>query len=165
MSTRKDAFDQAPECFETRGRAIFIGIVALAFIGMRFADLVLVSRWLPFRTSSGAVTGLPCLFCGMTRALHLLLRGDFSGALYFNWLAFPFFVVIVFLVLLFGFEIASRRRVLDLRLIAPLSARRLMICGVAAVGLWALNAYLAVSQHKSELLNPHGPLYGWFVKS
>jgi hypothetical protein len=28
--------------------------------------------------------------------------------------------------------------------------------------LWAFQVYLAVSQHKSELLNPNGPLY-WFV--
>jgi hypothetical protein len=153
------------EYFPIRGRAIFIGIVTLAFVGMRFADPVLVSRWMPLRTSCGAVTGLPCLFCGMTRALHLLLRGDFSGALYYNWLAFPFFAVIVFLLLLFGIEIASRRRILDLRAIAPLTARRLIICGVIAVELWAFNACLAVTQHKTELLNPHGPLYRWFVKS
>jgi hypothetical protein len=35
---------------------------------------------------------------------------------------------------------------------------------VTLLSLWALQAYLAVSQHKSELLNPRGPLYALFVK-
>jgi hypothetical protein len=30
--------------------------------------------------------------------------------------------------------------------------------------LWALQVYLAVSQRKTELLNPRGPLYALFVK-
>ena len=67
------------------------------------------------RTSCGAITGLPYLFCGMTRSLHLLLRCDFSGALYFNWLALPLAIVMVFLIALFGAEMARRRQILNLR--------------------------------------------------
>jgi Protein of unknown function (DUF2752) len=151
--------------FPIRSRSIFIGIAATGLMVMRFADPVIIGRWAPFRTSCGAITGLPCLFCGLTRALHLLLRGDFSGALYFNWLAFPFLAVVIFIVALFAVEIAIRRKLLNLHAIAPLTARRLTICAVVAVELWILHAYLAVSQHKTELLNPHGPLYHWFVRS
>lgn len=152
------------ESFSIRSRAVFIGIVAIGLVAVRFADPVIIGVWAPFPTSCGAITGLPCLFCGLTRALHLLMRGDFSSALYFNWLAFPFLAVVIFIVALFSIEIATRRKVLDLRAIAPLTARRLTICAIVAVQLWILHAYLAVSQHKTELLNPRGPLYHWFVK-
>jgi hypothetical protein len=100
----------------------------------------------------------------MTRALHLLLRGDLAGALYFNWLAFPFLALVTFLLVLFTAEIMRGRRLLNLRTIAPLSARRLTICILAVIVLWSLHAYLAVSQHKRELLNPRGPLYHFFVR-
>ena len=40
--------------------------------------------------------GITLHFCGMTRALHLLLNGDFIGAIYFNWLAFPFLGAVIF---------------------------------------------------------------------
>ena len=34
----------------------------------------------------------------------------------------------------------------------------------ALLALWSLQVYLAVSQHKTELLNPNGPLYALFVR-
>jgi hypothetical protein len=151
------------ENFSVRPRALFIGVTTLVLAGMHFADPIIVSRWLPLPTSCGAITGLPCLFCGMTRALHLVLRGDLAGALYFNWLAFPLLALVTFLVVLFAVEIMQGRRLLNLRTIAPLSGRRLTICILAAIILWSLHAYLAVSQHKRELLNPRGPLYHLFV--
>ena len=150
--------------FSIRGRAVFIGIALATVLELRFADPVVVGRWLPFHPSCGAITGLPCLFCGMTRALHSLLQGDLSGALYFNWLAFPFLAVVGFLVVLFVLEIVPRRRLLDLRTIMPLTIRELTICAIAAVALWTSQAYLAVSQHKTELLNPRGSLYHVFVR-
>jgi hypothetical protein len=151
--------------FSIRRRALFIGVTALFLAGLHFIDPTIVSPWLPFPTSCGAITGLPCLFCGMSRALHLLLRGDLAGALYFNWLAFPFLALVTFLLVLFAVEILQGRRLLDLRAIAPLNGHRLTICMLAAVVLWSLHAYLAVSQHKRELLNPHGPLYHLFIRS
>src|SRR5256886_2837558 len=71
-------------------RLIFVLAATAAFFVLHFVDPVMAGSWAPVRTSCGVITGLPCIFCGMTRALHLLLNGDFGGALYFNWLAFPF---------------------------------------------------------------------------
>jgi len=107
---------------------------------------------------------LPCIFCGMTRALHLLLNGDFGGALYFNWLAFPSLGAVGFFVAVCVIEIANRRVILTWSTSAPLTARKLTIIGLTLFMLWTLQAYLAVSQHKYELLNPHGPLYTLFVR-
>ena len=45
-----------------------------------------------------------------------------------------------------------------------LRARKLTIIGLTLFALWTLQVYLAVSQHKHELLNPRGPLYALFVR-
>ncbi len=147
-----------------RGRAIFIAATVVSIVAVHFADPVVVGPWLPFRTSCGAVTGLPCLLCGMTRALHLLLCGDVAGAIYFNWLSIPFLAALICAAGMFALELSTGRQIVNLRALAPFTARRLTICVAAALALWTLNVYLAISQHKSELLNRHGPLYHWFVK-
>lgn len=100
----------------------------------------------------------------MTRALHLLLNGNFVGAIYFNWLAFPFLGAIIFLIALFAIEIAKRRVILRSSVILSMTRRRLTVFGLGVLLLWTLQAYLAVSQHKHELLNSRGPLYALFVR-
>src|SRR5438045_5025387 len=90
-------------------------------------DPVFAANWMPLPASCGAITGLPCIFCGMTRALHLLLNGDFGGALYFNWLAFPFLGAVVFLVAVYIIEIATQRVILNWNKNAPFIARKLTI--------------------------------------
>jgi len=100
----------------------------------------------------------------MTRALHFLLKGDFARALYFNWLAFPLIAAVIRFGVLLTIEIALQRTLLNLRPVAPITSRRLGIVLLMVAALWTLQAYLAVSQHKHELLNPGGPLYALFVK-
>jgi Protein of unknown function (DUF2752) len=100
----------------------------------------------------------------MTRALHLLLNGDFIGAIYFNWLAFPFLGAVIFLIVLFAIEIAKRRAIWRLRVIWQLTRRGLTVFGLGLLLLWTLQTYLAVSQHKHELLNSRGPLYTLFLR-
>jgi hypothetical protein len=145
-------------------RIIFILGATVTLFVLRVVDPVMAGSWVPLHTSCGAITGLPCIFCGMTRALHLLLKGDFGGALYFNWLAFPFLGAVVFLVAVCVIEIAQRRVILSWNTSAPLTARKLTIIGLTLFMLWTLQAYLAVSQHKHELLNPRGPLFVLFVR-
>jgi len=145
-------------------RLIFILGATVTLFVLRVVDPVVAASWMPLHASCGAITGLPCIFCGMTRALHLLLNGDFGGALYFNWLAFPFLGAVGFFVAVCVIEIANRRVILTWNTSAPLTARKLTIIGLTLFMLWTLQAYLAVSQHKYELLNPHGPLYTLFVR-
>ncbi len=124
-------------------RFAFIASASAALLLLRCIDPVLAGSSLPFHPSCGAITGLPCIFCGMTRALHLLLNGDFIGAIYFNWLAFPFLGAIIFL---------------------WVTRWRLTVFGLGLLLLWTLQTYLAVSQHKHELLNTRGPLYVLFAR-
>ena len=154
---------RANRAYWTIRLAFILGATVTLFV-LRIVDPVVAGNWVPLRTSCGAVTGLPCVFCGMTRALHLLLNGDFGGALYFNWLAFPFLGAVLFLVVVFLVEVANRRIILTWNTRAPLTARKLTIIGLSLLMLWTVQAYLAVSQHKHELLNSRGPLYALFVR-
>jgi Protein of unknown function (DUF2752) len=142
--------------------AFVLGATAVLLI-VRWIDPVVAGRWLPFRTSCGAITGLPCIFCGMTRALHSLLNADFTRAIYFNWLAFPFLAVTVFLIALFAVEVTRRRVIVNLSMIPRATFGRLTVIGLCLFLLWTSQVYLAISQHKHELLNPRGPLYAFFV--
>jgi hypothetical protein len=143
--------------------AFILGATAVLRI-LRWIDPVVAERWLPFHASCGVITGLPCIFCGMTRALHLLLNGELSSAVYFNWLAFPFLAVVVSLIALFAVEVTKRRVIVNLSMILPVTFGRLTVIGLWLFLLWTSQAYLAVSQHKHELLNPRGPLYSLFVR-
>src|SRR2546423_12028625 len=91
-SRNNATFGQGLESYPCRlgPRFAFIMSALAALLLLRWIDPVVAGGWLPFHPSCGAITGLPCIFCGMTRALHLLLNGNFIGAIYFNWLAFPF---------------------------------------------------------------------------
>ena len=165
-SRNNATFGQDLESYSCRlgPRFAFIMSAPAALLLLRWIDPVVAGNWLPFHPSCGAITGLPCIFCGMTRALHLLLNGNFVGAIYFNWLAFPFLGAIIFLIALFAIEIAKRRVILRSSVILSMTRRRLKVFGLGVLLLWTLQAYLAVSQHQHELLNSRGPPYALFVR-
>lgn len=148
---------------ETKTRLALLALLPAGLLLFRSLPPEGLPAWFPFATSCGAITGLPCIFCGMTRALHFLLQGDFTRALYFNWLAFPLAAVLSATLLLALAEVIAGRH-LFARL-PRLRLTRRSFCGLLAglFLLWSLQVYLAVSQHKSELLNPTGPLYSLVV--
>ncbi len=163
MSAAANRHDLSPN--ELLVRAAVLLFLGLLGIGLRLIHPETLA-WVPFPTSCGAATGLPCIFCGMTRALHHLLNGEFEQALYFNWLAFPFAASTMFAAFRFGAELIERRHI-PLPLPAPaLRLNPRTVAGGAAVlfALWILQVSLAISQHKRELLNPNGALYAVFVR-
>ncbi len=85
-------------------------------------------------------------------------------ALYYNWLAYPLVAGALILALTCAFELLLSRNLLAR--LPPLRLTRGRCCTLVAgfVLLWCLQVYLAVSQHKSELLNPSGPLYSLVVR-
>ncbi|MDQ6655544.1 MAG: DUF2752 domain-containing protein [Verrucomicrobiota bacterium] len=143
-----------------RGGALLA--TALAALLLRVIDPATLT-WLPLRTSCGAATGLPCIFCGTTRALHHLLAGDIAQALYFNWIAFPVAAAAIVAAVNFALELSLRRRVFRLP-VFDFTPRRTGAVAVALVALWIFQVTLAVTLHKRELLNPNGVLYAFFVK-
>ena len=120
-------------------------------------------KWFPFAISCGAITGLPCIFCGMTRAVYYLLHGEFGRALYYNWLAFPFIASAIAIFAVHLMELILDRKLLSRMPSIHLTRASLAATALGFVLLWCLQVYLAVSQHKTELLNPNGPLYSLVV--
>lgn len=149
---------------ETQWRQVYLALLPAVLVVLALCQPGSLPSWFPFPTSCGAVTGLPCIFCGATRAIHHLLHGDFGRALYFNWLAFP---LVGGALLLFTVNALELR--LDRNFLARAPRLRLTRTSfggfvVGLVLLWCLQVYLAVSQHKTELLNPNGPLYSLVVR-
>src|SRR5436309_11657198 len=124
--------------------AFVVGMTAALSI-LRSVDPVSAGKWLPFPTSCGAVTGLPCVFCGMTRALHALLNGNLAGAIYFNWLAVPFLAVTLLIISLLLVEAARRRVIVDWSALRRINGRKVTIIGLSLFLLWTIQVYLALS--------------------
>src|SRR5205085_8570575 len=112
-----------PQCVR---RVIAVAALGTTLLLMRAIDPIIAGAWLPFHPSCGAITGLPCIFCGMTRALHFLLNGDFDRALYFNWLAFPLSAAIICFAVLFTVEIAWQRKLFYFQRAASISPSRVV---------------------------------------
>jgi hypothetical protein len=144
---------------ERRWRLINLALLPAAVLALALVEPGAMPKWFPFATSCGAITGLPCIFCGTTRALHHLLHGEFGRALYYNWLSYPLLAGAFGLLLCNALELR-----LDCNLLVGLprphlTRSRCCLLAASFVLLWCLQVYLAVSQHKTELLNPNGPLY------
>lgn len=110
------------------------------------------------------MTGLPCIFCGTTRALQHLLQGDFARALYYNWLVYPLLASACALYLMHALELCTARNLLAAFPRPRMTGRSLGALAVGFVLLLCFQVYLAVSQHKTELLNSRGPLYSLVVR-
>lgn len=149
--------------FEKSWRTLYLALLPVALFALASLRPGSIPPWFPFPTSCGAVTGLPCIFCGTTRAVYHLLHGEFGSALYYNWLAYPLVAGALVLALTNALEL-----LLDRNFLVYLPRPRLtrVSLGALAAGfvlLWCFQVYLAVSQHKTELLNPRGALYSLVV--
>ncbi len=102
------------------------------------------------------VVGIPCLFCGGTRATHFILHGDFQRALYFNWIAFPALAVAVLLLIVMSLEVTRRRALLPA---VRLGMSQWVVLSTAAAFLWGHHVYDALYSPKPELLNQQGLLF------
>jgi hypothetical protein len=110
------------------------------------------------------VTGLPCLFCGMTRASHCFLHGDWAGAVYYNGLIFPFALgAMVFFTLLLG-ELATGRAWVFWRGLWAVGRRAWVVPVAVILILWVWHVRGALETPKPELLNPSAHAYSWFSK-
>ncbi len=108
--------------------AIFLALGAVAALGVGVLHL----DRLPFLFCAfHAVTGLPCLTCGATRALADLAQGDVRAAMAMN----PLATLAAFAIVPWGLvdlALLTRGRALAL-VVAPASARVLRAAGITAV--------------------------------
>jgi uncharacterized protein DUF2752 len=149
---------------ERKRRVAWLALLPATLAALTFVEPGSLPQWFPFAASCGAITGLPCIFCGTTRALHHLLHGEFGRALYYNWLAFPLLAAALTLFLVNALELLLGRNLLSRLPRVRLAGASLGGLFAGLVLLWCLQVYLAVSQHKTELLNPNGPLYSLVVR-
>jgi len=92
--------------------------------------------WLQFpwpRCSWRALTGLPCVTCGATRAAQAFLHGDFISAWRFNPLITAGFCAVVLYDLYAGAVLLGRARRLRVRWSGG-RARALVLSGLLALG-------------------------------
>jgi hypothetical protein len=148
---------------ELRLRFTCFALLPTLLLALYLAGPGSLPAWFPFAASCGAITGLPCIFCGMTRAFYYLLHGEFGRALYYNWLAFPFAASAIAIFFVNLLEIILNRKFLSRIPAVRLNPASWSLLAISFVLLWCLQVYLAVSQHKTELLNPNGPLYSLVV--
>lgn len=118
--------------------------------------------WIPLRSACGKITGLPCIFCGTTRAVHLLLHGEFARALYFNWIAFPVTAAAFAVLLIVAAELTLGRELVRRRLSFQLTGRRVALFAGGLAALWIFQVAIAVGLQKRELLNESAPLSSLF---
>jgi hypothetical protein len=133
------------------------GIVAI------LAAIVLIPRFphAPFLSlpcAFHALTGLPCLFCGGTRAMRAILHGQWELALYLNALAFPALLAAMGVLGLLVIEAVRGRRLCDWASLPP----RRFLPVVLALGLawWLPHLVLALKTPKPELVDLRNPVAG-----
>ena len=131
------------------------GLLAVAFIEPRgqlpFPHVPCIFR---------STTGLPCPFCGGTRAAHWLLQGNFARSLDLNVLAIPALTVILAVTLCIAFEAATARRIAEWESLVRRAAKFLPVAILLVVVTWIPQVIRAVQQSKTELVDPRNPIAG-----
>jgi len=143
-----------------RARGIRAGIAA----GIA-AALVALACGLPLPPSLPcafhALTGLPCLFCGGTRAADALLHGQWERALYLNPLAFPALLAALLVAGVLAIEAVRGRPLCDWeRALRPAGGRLAAATAALCLAWWLPHVVLALKTPKPELVNLHNPVAG-----
>ncbi len=105
-----------------------------------------------------ALTGLPCLFCGGTRAASAALCGEFEYSLYLNALSIPVLVAIMLLASLSAWEILRGRPLAHWQSISQLCIKFLPLVLVLLLAWWSLHMISALRTPKLELVDPDKPI-------
>jgi hypothetical protein len=100
-----------------RLRFILFGFLAVTLVSIFFTPSDLVAEMFPdlFKYESSCImlniAGIPCPFCGMSRAWKEFTRMNFSAAIYYNPSSIAFFaiagitVTVIFVLSLFNYKI------------------------------------------------------------
>lgn len=105
-----------------------------------------------------AATGLPCLFCGGTRAAGAVLSGRWSRALYLNPLSFPAVAATALVAAVLLTEAALGRTLIHWEGGFPLVRRFWPALLAAALAWWGFHMVSALSGPKTELVNLKNPV-------
>ena len=136
------------------GLAVAVLLVLLVLLGLRIPRSA--GPFLP--CGFHAMSGLPCLFCGGTRAVRAILHGDLGAALYLNALAFPSLALVAagFVVLLV--EAAAARPLAPWEAICRRLNRSALVLILPALAWWMVHLYFALRTPKPELVDFRNPI-------
>lgn len=145
---------------ERQGRLFFLGTLFLLFLwlglGFNFG-LGKAAPRLMVPCFFHKATGLPCSFCGGTRATRSIFKGDFARAAYLNPIAFPVVAITIVLSLVMLAEAIIGKALIP-RL--PNRVRIVLVTfGAGFLVIWTIwHAWDALRTPKPELVNLSHPL-------
>jgi len=142
-----------------RQRSVRLGIIAVSALIFSLLLLKSLNPSLPALPCGFKVlTGLPCLFCGGTRAACAALRGDFAYSLYLNALSIPLLASILLLAFVSALEITRGRPFADWHSLSRPFFKLWPALILLLLACWAVHLILALRIPKPELLNPDNPI-------
>ena len=144
---------------QRKPRAVMAAFIIVLLVGLTLVPLAppLALPGLPTCAFKSA-TGLPCPFCGGTRAAQALLRGEFSRALYLNVAALPAVVAFVAAALVLGWEAFFGRSLGDWNALPGKLRSLLPVMVVLICAYWLVHVADALRGPKPELVDLRNPI-------
>jgi Protein of unknown function (DUF2752) len=140
-----------------QGRWLRLGLAAAVLLALLGLALLRPAR--PFLPCGfHALSGLPCLFCGGTRAARAILHGDLQAAIYLNPLAFPALALVAATLVVLLVEAAAARSLVPWEAVAQRFGRLAPILVLPALAFWVIHIYLALRTPKPELVDFRNPI-------
>lgn len=112
-----------------------------------------------------ALTGLPCLFCGGTRAMRAVLNGQWELALYLNPLAYPAVFAAVLLAVVLLCEAVWGTAFWNWELCFQRAGRIGLLLVVLGLAWWTWHVVSALKTPKPELVNFRSPVAARLAES
>jgi len=141
------------------GRWLRLGLAAAILFALVFLALPLPEHRPPFLPCGfHAMSGLPCLFCGGTRAASAILHGNLQAALYFNALAFPALALVAAASLVLLVEAAAARPLAPWEACLNCVGRIAPVLVLPALAWWMVHLYFALRTPKPELVDFRNPI-------
>jgi hypothetical protein len=130
---------------------LVVGLLAVSGPGNRTATPF-------FPCGFHAVSGLPCLLCGGTRAARAILHGDLHAAVYLNALAFPSLALAAATVVVLLLEAAAARPLALRDALFRHLSRLVPVLVLPALAWWMVHIYFALRTPKPELVDFRNPI-------
>ena len=123
-------------------RLILLGTIVFSLLTVKYYPLNLLNHYFPglFREDSSCITlnvfGIPCPFCGMSRAFREFMNFNFAGSIYYNpssvllFIFLGIFCLAIFILSFFKYKIVFQ-----------FSRKTLFAFFIVIATLWILNIY------------------------
>ncbi len=154
---RPGAMTRLPRGARWRRAGLFAGLLSLLVVVGLSAR---IPRPPSFTMPCGfhALTGLPCLFCGGTRAIRAVLNGQWELALYLNPIAYPVVLAALLLALVLLCEAVLGIALWNYGPWVQRLCRLAPLLIVASLAWWTWHVVSALKTPKPELVNFRNPV-------